>query len=91
MQGKFNSSSSGQQVQSKQQFPQSQLYEVQVEDMWDETERVRPPLPDGNTQGSTEDNEAAAQLNFNLSDPDQIRQDFYQSFGFMTSNMPEMF
>ena len=27
----------------------------------------------------------------NLSDPDQIRQDFYQSFGFMTSNIPEIF
>ena len=36
--------------------------------MWDETERVRPPLPDG----SMEDNDAA-QLNVNLSDPDQIR------------------
>lgn len=77
---------------------------MQVEDIWDETERVRP-LIDGmekpmmfSDSSDKQSEDSDAPLHFNLSDPEQIRQyfenpntDFYQSFGFMTSNMPEYF
>ncbi len=78
---------------------------MQVEDIWDETERVRPlvdgmekPMMFSDSSDKAESEDSSAPLHFDLSDPDQIRQyfenpstDFYQSFGFMTSNIPEYF